>query len=82
MYTDKIALVAGLASRIGRSIAQLFAENGAMVVMTDVNVEGGKETVEFIQSVQGEAAFMKTDVSLPSYRDSLEASSRYGYPRP
>lgn len=65
MVTDKVALVTGAASGIGRSIARLFAENGAKVVVTDVDVEGGEETVELIQSVQGEATFVKTDVSSP-----------------
>jgi len=65
MYTDKVTLVTGAASGIGRSIAQLFAENGAKVVVTDVDVEGGEETVELIQSVQGKATFVKTDVFSP-----------------
>jgi NAD(P)-dependent dehydrogenase (short-subunit alcohol dehydrogenase family) len=62
----KVAIVTGAASGIGRSVAQLFAENGANVVVADIDVEGGEETVDLIQSNEGEAIFVETDVSSPS----------------
>jgi NAD(P)-dependent dehydrogenase (short-subunit alcohol dehydrogenase family) len=62
----KIALVTGGSSGIGRATAQIFAREGAKVVVADVLVEGGEETVRLIQTAGGEALFVKTDVAQPT----------------
>jgi NAD(P)-dependent dehydrogenase (short-subunit alcohol dehydrogenase family) len=59
----KIALVTGGGSGIGRATAIVFARDGAKVVVADVTVEGGEETVRRIRDAKGEAIFVKTDVS-------------------
>ena len=60
----KVALVTGGASGIGRVTAQVFARNGAKVVVTtDANVKGAEETVQMIKDEAGDAAFVKCDVS-------------------
>jgi NAD(P)-dependent dehydrogenase (short-subunit alcohol dehydrogenase family) len=59
----KIALVTGSGSGIGRATAQIFAREGAKVVVADVVVDGGEETVRLIKAAGGEAIFVKTDVS-------------------
>jgi NAD(P)-dependent dehydrogenase (short-subunit alcohol dehydrogenase family) len=60
---DKIALITGGSSGIARAAAQLFSREGAKVVIADINVEGGEETVRSISDAGGEAHFVRTDVS-------------------
>lgn len=62
-HEGKVALVTGGSSGIGRATALAFAREGAKVVIADVLVEGGNETVQMIKEKGGEALFVKTDVS-------------------
>jgi len=57
------ALVTGAGSGIGRASALRFAEEGANVVVADIDVEGGRETVQLIEDAGGDAAFVEVDVS-------------------
>jgi NAD(P)-dependent dehydrogenase (short-subunit alcohol dehydrogenase family) len=59
---DKVALITGAASGIGREAALLFAREGAKVVAVDLS-EKGQETVEVIQSAGSQAHFVQADVS-------------------
>ena len=62
---DKVALVTGGASGIGRVTAQVFAREGAKVIVsTDANIQGAEETVRLIKEAGGEAIFIKCDVSM------------------
>jgi NAD(P)-dependent dehydrogenase (short-subunit alcohol dehydrogenase family) len=62
---DRVAIVTGSASGIGRAIALRFGREGArVVVVTDRRVELGKETVELIQKEGGTAAFVQADVGV------------------
>ena len=58
---NKVAIVTGGGSGIGRATCQLFAEQGAHVVVADINQQGGKETVALLP--KGKAVFIKADVS-------------------
>lgn len=60
---NKIAVVTGGSSGIGRAAALAFAREGAKVVIADVNIEGSRETVQMIESAGGDACFIKCDVS-------------------
>jgi NAD(P)-dependent dehydrogenase (short-subunit alcohol dehydrogenase family) len=61
----KVALVTGSGSGIGKSVAVLFAENGAKVVLTDVNEEHGNAVVKEIEDKGGKAVFIRADSSKP-----------------
>ena len=52
---NKVALITGASSGIGRETALLFAAEGAKIVVADVNDEGGNQTVELVQAQCGEA---------------------------
>lgn len=60
---NKVALITGAGSGIGRESALLFAKEGAQVVVCDVNEAGGQETIAQITAAGGEAIFVRADVS-------------------
>jgi NAD(P)-dependent dehydrogenase (short-subunit alcohol dehydrogenase family) len=62
-FEGKAALVTGAASGIGRASALMFSREGAAVMVSDVDVRGGEQTVGMIKQKGGEARFLKTDVS-------------------
>jgi NAD(P)-dependent dehydrogenase (short-subunit alcohol dehydrogenase family) len=60
-FTDKVAIVTGGSTGIGRATSLLFTRHGAKVVIGDVNPEG-RETVAAIEREGGTALFVETDV--------------------
>ncbi len=62
LVQGKVALVTGGSSGIGRATALIFAREGAKVVVADVLVDGGEETVRLIKAAGGDATFVKTDM--------------------
>jgi NAD(P)-dependent dehydrogenase (short-subunit alcohol dehydrogenase family) len=64
-FKEKSVLVTGAGSGIGRACAIEFAKEGAVVVVADINAEGGNQTVEIIKSAGGRAFFFQTDVADP-----------------
>lgn len=63
--TDETAIVTGGSSGIGRQTAMRFGDEGANVVVADVDAAGGAETVDSIEDEGGEATFVEVDVSDP-----------------
>ncbi|MCL5795777.1 MAG: 3-oxoacyl-ACP reductase FabG [Patescibacteria group bacterium] len=60
---DKVAIITGAGSGIGRGIAKIFAQEGAQILIADYNEKGGQETAEMITNAGGKAEFVITDVS-------------------
>lgn len=68
---NKVAIITGAGSGIGRASAILFANEGAKIVVVDINDEGGRETVATIKSGGGEAISVHTDVTIASEVENL-----------
>jgi NAD(P)-dependent dehydrogenase (short-subunit alcohol dehydrogenase family) len=67
----KVAVITGAATGIGRGAAQVFAREGARVVVADMDAAGGSETVRLISEAGGEAAFIRCDVTKESDVEEL-----------
>ena len=63
LVKGKAGLVTAAGSGIGRASALSLAKAGAKVMVSDIDVDSGKETVEIIKKDGGEAQFFKCDVS-------------------
>jgi NAD(P)-dependent dehydrogenase (short-subunit alcohol dehydrogenase family) len=59
----KVALITGAGGGQGRAAALMFAKEGARVVVSDIKVDGGNETVQMVRAAGGQAEFLATDVS-------------------
>mgnify|MGYP001301467643 FL=1 len=62
----RVAVITGAGSGIGRATAVRFAAEGASVVVAEINVRGGEETVRIVREQGGEASFIQTDVAQES----------------
>ncbi|MFA9457771.1 SDR family NAD(P)-dependent oxidoreductase [Halalkalibacter sp. AB-rgal2] len=62
LYKNKVAIITGAGSGIGRATCLLLAEKGARITVVDISKEGGEETVSLIQELGAEAIFVQADV--------------------
>jgi NAD(P)-dependent dehydrogenase (short-subunit alcohol dehydrogenase family) len=61
---DKVTIITGAGGGMGRVAAQLFAAQGARVVVAEYGEAAGGETVDLVEAAGGQATFVRTDVSL------------------
>ncbi|MGI9173693.1 MAG: SDR family NAD(P)-dependent oxidoreductase, partial [Rhodothermales bacterium] len=71
---DRVALITGAATGIGRTCALTFAREGAKLLIADVNEKDARSVVDEINSNGGEAVFWKTDVRQRAENDAMVAA--------
>lgn len=71
----KVAIVTGGGSGFGEGMCRRFAEEGAKVVVNDINVEGGKRVAEEIKKAGGTAVFQKGDVTRDAQVKAMVAAA-------
>ena len=78
---DKVALITGAGSGIGRAAALLFAKEGAKIVVADFVPQGGHETVKMIKEAGGQAIFVEVNVTKSSDVQRMVKSAVDAYGR-
>ncbi len=61
---NKVVIITGAASGIGRATAQIYAREGARVIIADVNEKGGEETLGMINKQGHQGLFVRTDMTV------------------
>ena len=78
---DKVTIITGASSGIGRETAILFGKEGAKVVCVDINDDGGQETVEAITQAGGSAIYVHADQSKAAEVEGMVKTAEETYGR-
>ncbi len=80
LLEQKVAIITGAGSGIGKAAAELFAKEGAKVVVSDISEQNGKAAVDAIKKSGGEAFFIKADSSKPEDNEAMvkQTLEKYG----
>lgn len=70
-FEGKVCLITGAGSGIGRAASLAFAKHGATIIVSDVAIEGGEETVEMVKRAGGKAEFIRVNVSKSAEVDQM-----------
>jgi NAD(P)-dependent dehydrogenase (short-subunit alcohol dehydrogenase family) len=74
-FEDKVVVVTGASSGIGRETALRFATEGAAVVVADLDESGGRKTLELLKESDAPTRFIRTDVADPESVESMVAET-------
>ncbi len=72
---DKVAIITGVASGIGKAAAAVFAREGATIVAVDVTADEGEAVVKSIRNAGGKASFVRCDISKAGDVESMVAAA-------
>ncbi|MFK7804934.1 MAG: glucose 1-dehydrogenase [Anaerolineae bacterium] len=78
---NKVAIITGASSGIGRETALLFGREGAKVVCVDINDEGGQETLDMITQAGGTAIYVHADQSKAADVEAMVKTTEETYGR-
>jgi NAD(P)-dependent dehydrogenase (short-subunit alcohol dehydrogenase family) len=78
---DKVAIITGAGSGMGRVAAQMFAAEGAKVLVAEYDEKAGAETAALVRAAGGEATFVQTDVSTETDAAAMVAAAKDRYGR-
>jgi NAD(P)-dependent dehydrogenase (short-subunit alcohol dehydrogenase family) len=78
---DRVAVITGSASGIGRASAVEFAKEGATLVLADLNLDGARETVKQTESAGGRSVAIQTDVSAAESVQALVEETLHAFGR-
>ena len=78
---NKVAVITGAGSGIGRESALLFAREGARVVVADVNDDAGQAVVEELRAAGGEAVYVRADVSKGAEAEGMVRAAEESFGR-
>jgi len=78
---ERVAIVTGAGSGIGRAGAEIMAREGATVVVADIRPQAGEETVEIVRGAGGQAIAIATDVTEPEQLEALVSQTLDAYGR-